>query len=319
MLSPSLPASKPDTHPTRFTSHQPSLSEGASIIVQVRSELAPLKVVVMVLANPWELTPSFIGAALTSGGAYQILHNRFSSYNHARVRQQQQALADLFTAHGATVLFAQNLPGSVSQHYTRDIGFVIDDVFFVSRMGKAYRQPEIAGLAQLLPRLSRVAQLDQGQIEGGDVLLHDRHVLVGLGEETSPAGVEALRRALDALGNDRQVIQLEFAQRGVIHMDTKFNIVGPNLALIHPKSFTRASLRWFERHFELIEATDQETLNVEINTFVVAPGKVVMQQRSTRLASLLASKGIEPLLVDYSEVTRLPGSFRCTTLPLVRL
>lgn len=288
------------------------------IELSVASELGALKTVVMCLANPWQIDRSFVQTILSESGLQQTLHNRIGAYKHLRVRQQQQALIDLFERHGATVLLAQPLPGSLSQHYTRDIGFVIDNLFFVARMGKAYRANEIAGIRQLLHRFPRVVQLEQGRIEGGDVLLHSGHVLVGLGEETSPSGVEALRRALFAHQNDRRVIQLEFTQRGVIHLDTKFNIVGPNLALIYPRSFTRPSLRWLEQQFELIEATDEETRNVEINTVALAPGKVVMQQRSERLASLLAARGIEPLLLDYSEVTRLPGSFRCTTLPLAR-
>jgi len=59
--------------------------------------------------------------------------------------------------------------------------------------------------------------------------------------------------------------------------------------------------------------------NIEINTFSISPKKVVMQKRSTRLASLLGKKGIEVIFVDYSEVLKLPGSFRCTTLPVERL
>ncbi|MFD5099848.1 hypothetical protein [Streptomyces albidochromogenes] len=43
-----------------------------------------------------------------------------------------------------------------------------------------------------------IAHLDEGTIEGGDIILHTGTVRVGLGEETSPAGVRARQRALPA-------------------------------------------------------------------------------------------------------------------------
>jgi N-dimethylarginine dimethylaminohydrolase len=39
---------------------------------------------------------------------------------------------------------------------------------------------------------------------------------------------------------------------------------------------------------------------------------------SDRIAGELSARGIEVITVDYSEVTRIPGSLRCTTLPLLR-
>jgi N-dimethylarginine dimethylaminohydrolase len=205
-----------------------------------------------------------------------------------------------------------------SQHFTRDIAFCIDDLFFVARMGTPYREPEQRALLRLLPQLSRVVQLERGRIEGGDVMLHDDKVLVGLGEATDMEGVDTLRRKLEELGSSREVVVIPFTHRGVIHLDTKFNIVGGNVALFARKSFQPDTVRWFERHFDLIEATDKETRNIEINTFALGGGQVIMQQRSERLAKLVQQKGLTPILVNYSEVTLWPGSFRCTTLPVER-
>lgn len=111
---------------------------------------------------------------------------------------------------------------------------------------------------------------------------------------------------------------ISFTHRGVIHLDTKFNIVGSNVALFSPKSFLPDTIRWLEWHFDLIEATDEETHGIEINTFAIGGGKVIMGDKSERLASVLQQRGMTPILVDYSEVTRWPGSFRCTTLPVER-
>ena len=124
---------------------------------------------------------------------------------------------------------------------------------------------------------------------------------------------------MNELNIDREIITLEFSHRGVIHLDTKFNIPAKGVGFIHPKSFDSKSLKWLESRFDLIEATDKEMKNTEINTFSISPRKVVMQKQSIRLAKLLQARGVEVVFIDYSEVLKLPGSFRCTTLPLERV
>jgi dimethylargininase len=148
-------------------------------------------------------------------------------------------------------------------------------------------------------------------------MLYDK-VLVGLSEATDAAGVSELRRLLAVRNSPRELILIPFAHRGVIHLDTKFNIVADHCALFTRASFGPDTLRWMEQHFDLIEATDAETRGLEINTVALGNGHVIVSAQSERLATRLAQRGLTPILVDYSEVTRWPGSFRCTTLPIER-
>jgi len=292
---------------------------GATITVNIPSETATLKTVVVCLANPMSVCSFLRQGGFDLAAAYQGWHNRWSLvHDYHKVRQQQKAFIAVLAAHGVRVLWAEPVAGCLTQHYTRDIGFAIDNTFFCANLRRRSRQRELVGLRELLPRFSRVARLESGTIEGGDVMVDERYVIVGLGEETTKAGVDCLRRKLAELGSERELVSIEFAHRGIIHLDTRFNIVAQGVALIHPKSFKRESLRWLERHFDLIAVTEAEAANVEINTFSLSPRKVVMPERSQRLAALLSAKGLEPIPIDFSEVTKLPGSFRCTTLPLER-
>ena len=216
------------------------------------------------------------------------------------------------------MLLAADVPGCDGQHYTRDVGFAIDGVFFVGRPRLAVRQRELIGLRPLVERMSKVAYLDCGTIEGGDVILHEGKVIVGLGEETSGSGIDSLEYRLRTLGNDREVVRIEFSRRGVVHLDTLFNVVSGNTALIHRTAFAKESLEWLEAHFDLIDVTDAEFLNVEVNTFTLDPTTVIVARGSERIGAELQRRGIEPVFIDYSEVTRIPGSFRCSTMPLTR-
>ncbi|MCZ8237632.1 MAG: arginine deiminase family protein [Leptospiraceae bacterium] len=232
-------------------------------------------------------------------------------------REEQQVLIDLLQKENVEVLIAENNIG-ISQHYTRDIGFAIDNLFIISKMGSQYRKDEPEGIKKFTNHFSKAFKITNGSIEGGDVLLYKDKVIVGLGEATNLAGLNNLKRILNENQNKREIVPISFNQRGVINLDTKFNIIGENLAIFYPQCFEKNSLKWFENHFELIEANKTEASQILINTFSISPTKVIMKNGSDRLANLLSKKGINPILIKYDEITKQPGSLRCTTCPIER-
>ncbi|MFI1060397.1 dimethylarginine dimethylaminohydrolase family protein [Streptomyces spororaveus] len=242
----------------------------------------------------------------------------WNDYQPKAVRAQQDALIHLLRDRGIEVILLEDAPGCTAQHYPRDLGFVIDHILVLARLNSAHRRPETDALTRLFPDNPHAVHLPEGTIEGGDVVLHTGTVLVGLSEETSPAGARALQRALTASGIDREVKTLSFSVPGIVHLDDHFNIVAPGTALIHRTVFPPAELAWIEQHFDLIDVSDAEALAVQANVLAIAPGTVVVAAGSDRITAQLAARGIEVLTVDYSEVTRIPGSLRCTTLPLIR-
>lgn len=283
--------------------------------VEADSEFGELRSVVMRHAGPATLE---LSGTLDPVLARQHETSRWAAYSPERVRAQQHRFMELLRGRGVEVVLADQAPDSYCQHYTRDIGFVIDDVFVVSRLHSRRRQKEFAGVRRVVERIERVAYLDAGTIEGGDVMLHDGMVLVGLSEETSPAGVDALRYQLERLGIDRSVRPIEFVCGGIVHLDDHFNIVAPGVALVNPRVFDDIQMRWFAAQFDLIPVTGAEAAAVEVNVLALAPRVVVVAERSERIAAELHDRGIDVIPLDYSEVTRIPGAFRCSTLPLSR-
>jgi N-dimethylarginine dimethylaminohydrolase len=288
------------------------------INVNVSSEIGTLKRVILCYANPYKISLEEIRTGLMPSVLLQFLHNKFSPYNYKIVQEEQRAFIKVLEAHGVEVLLADNLESSSCQHYTRDIGFAIDDVFVVAKMGTPIRHKEKAGITKFTNQFPKVASITKGRIEGGDVMLHTNSVMVGLGEATNFEGINNLKELLALNNINREIVPIHFSHRGVIHLDTKFNIVGKNVALINPRSFKKESLKWFENNFDLIEASDAETKEILINTISIAPTTLIMKQGSERLGNIISTKGITPIFVKYSEVTKLPGSLRCTTCPIER-
>ncbi|MFF4020662.1 dimethylarginine dimethylaminohydrolase family protein [Streptomyces sp. NPDC001843] len=280
------------------------------------SEYGALRHVAMRYAG--DVTPDLDGPEVHPVLTRQKTTSSWRPYAPATVRTQQDTLIGLLRSRGTEVTLLDQSPGCPVQHYPRDIAFVIDHVIVLARLNSAHRVPEANALAPLLDDATHVAHLDEGTIEGGDVILHTGTVLVGLSEETSPTGVRALQRALAHHGVAREVRPVHFAVNGIVHLDDHFTIVAPGTALIHRSVFPPAELHWFEQHFDLIDVTNDEARAVQANVLAIAPGTVIVAAGSDRIAAQLAARGLEVLTVDYSEVTRIPGSLRCTTLPFIR-
>jgi len=68
------------------------------------------------------------------------------------------------------------------QIFTRDIGFVIDDLFFIANMKHPVRRREYAGIAPHINNLvkddKRISIPEGILIEGGDVILYNEHIFI---------------------------------------------------------------------------------------------------------------------------------------------
>nr|WP_225954890.1 arginine deiminase family protein [Kibdelosporangium phytohabitans] len=245
-------------------------------------------------------------------------HNRIELPDAAVAAGQLDAFVDLLRQNGVTVHRVEDLPHVALQTYPRDLAVVIDDVLVRTRSREPIRNAERAGLDHVFERVSTVADLPSGTVEGGDVIVTGTDVLVGLGEETDPDGVAQLRKVLAAHDIGRAVVPIAFAHGGVMHLDTKFTMASPAVGLVVPSAFTPESLRLLAERFELIEVTDEEAADVQVNTVALAPDRLVVSATAGRVADELAKRDIVPVPLDFAEVTRLPGSFRCATMPLIR-
>ncbi len=289
------------------------------LVIKQNAEWDPLRTVVMAMATPFPTTFDSLLVDMDEASLHQFETNDYRPYDMDKVHVEQRAFIAAMEAEGVTVLLAEKKDDLVGQHYPRDIGFVIDDLFIWGRMRRAMRTEEQPMINHIVKRIPRVATLEAGSIEGGDVFVNGpNEVIVGYGEETSPEGVASLRKALAEHGIEREVLTLDLAERGAIHADTKFNIIGKELVMMNPKALAPHSMKEVEKRFQIIPATPEETRGLQINTLIFGDRKLAMSVGSERLAEEVAKHGITPVMLEYSEVNALPGSFRCTTLPLLR-
>ncbi|MGV6979962.1 dimethylarginine dimethylaminohydrolase family protein [Bacillus pumilus] len=200
------------------------------------------------------------------------------------------------------------------QVFTRDIGFTIGHTLFVSSMAAPVRQGE----EQLLKEWAqgnglKTVTLTNGTIEGGDVLVDQRRVFVGTSKRTNPAAIHELKKELP----DHDIIPIHLPAH-ILHLDCVMNILSHDEILIYPEAFKKEDLHLLNMHYHLIEISEQEQFTLGPNVLSIGQKKVISLPINQETNAALTAHGYTVIEVDFSEIIKSGGSFRCCTLPIRR-
>ena len=206
---------------------------------------------------------------------------------------------------------SQNYPEQV---FTRDIGFTIGDTVFISEMASEIRQGEEQELQKWMEAHDvNVKELAGHRIEGGDVIIDRDTVFVGVSSRTSKKAIRDLQLELP----DFEVIPVSFNEK-YLHLDCVFNILSPTEALIFPDALDIETVKMLAERYTLIRVNEKEQFALGTNVLSIGGRKVFSQPQNRQVNKQLTSRGFHVIEVDYSEIIKSGGAFRCCTMPLIR-
>lgn len=224
-----------------------------------------------------------------------------------------------------------------NQVFSRDVGFVIDDEFFISNIIpdrleelQAYREIKRQFKGNKINALP-----EEVYVEGGDVILYNDYIFVGTYKQadfknykTGRTNVEFVEY-IKAKFPNKKVLDFELKKNdenpyeGILHLDCTFNPVGKDKAIIYKDGFL------FENEYQqivdifgkenLFEVTKEEMYWMNPNVFSISPEVVVSEKNFTRLNDHLENVwNIKVERINYREVSKMGGLLRCSTMPLIR-
>lgn len=300
--------------------------------VNIKNETNRLKAVILGTAQSNGATP-------TAEEAYDpksLEHIKAGTYPIEKdMVAEMEAFRSVLEKYGVTV-YRPEIIENCNQIFTRDIGFVIDDIFIKANI-LPDRENEYQAIEYIVNKIEKskvVIPPDEVHIEGGDVMPWNEHIFIGtykgsdyknyITARTNMQGVEFIKELFpNKIVKEFDLVKSNLeAKDNALHLDCCFQPVGRNKGIIYKSGFREEAdyvylLELFGKE-NLFHITRDEMYHMYSNIFSIAPDVVVSERKFTRLNNWLRDNGFVVEEIPYYEISKQEGLLRCSTLPLIR-
>lgn len=242
------------------------------------------------------------------------MHYTDDNIDVEKAKRQHEYFVEVLRDNGVSVTFLDAQPELNEQVFTRDIGFTVEDKFFLTNMGQEIRKPENDLLKTYLEdnHIEFIPFLD-ATVEGGDVIIDNSHVWVGRSARTESEAADFLKTHLP----HHEVTEIKLRE-DILHLDCVFNILEDNLALIFADGMDEASVDILRKEYEILEVTEEEQFQMGPNVLSIGSKKVLSLPENSRINKKLQEMGYEVFEIPFSEIIKSGGAYRCCSLPVNR-
>ena len=302
------------------------------IKINITNETADLKAVVLGIADDFGRTPK-VEECYDPKSKEHVLAGTYPKNDDCIL--EMNALVKVFEKYNIKVFRPVNIKG-LNQIFSRDIAFAIEDKLVLPNIIKDRKQ-EVDGISEVLNLVDKsdIVQMPEGAMaEGGDVMPWNEYIFVGFSEKedfekytvarTNRAGLEFLSSSFSTKivkGFELNKSD-ENAKENALHLDCCFQPIGENSAILYKGGFkNKSDVDYLVNYFgkeNIIEITKNEMYNMNSNVFSVSEKVIISEKGFIRLNEVLRSKGFIVEEVPYSEIAKMEGLLRCSTMPLIR-
>ena len=249
---------------------------------------------------------------------------------------QLKELIEILESNGVKVL-RPSLIYSLNQVFARDIAFVIEDQYIMPNViaDRAQERDAMAEIEKIIPSWNIIMMPSGCYAEGGDVIVDNDYVLVGVSDDHTFENYKTARtnyRGMDYLADEFPAKEFKGFElhkddhdplKGSLHLDCAFQPIGGGGALIAPHLFKNESdVQWLiERYGEMnvYSCTPEEAYSLGTNVFSFSPKDVIVSAKCGAMQGWLKERGLNVHSVVYDEIVKMGGLLRCTTMPLKRV
>ncbi len=248
---------------------------------------------------------------------------------------EMEAFNQVFNKYNVKV-YRPEIIEDYNQIFSRDIGFVIDDVFIKANI-LPDRERELEAIQYVINEMDQtkvVRPPGEVHIEGGDVMLYNDHIFIGtykgsdykdfITARTNMAGVQFIKDLFPhKIVKEFDLVKSKIEPRdNALHLDCCFQPVGANKGIIYKSGFREEAdymylVNLFGRE-NLFHIEREEMYHMNSNVFSIDKDVVVSERNFTRLNNWLRNKGFTVEEIPYAEISKQEGLLRCSTLPLIR-
>ncbi len=194
-----------------------------------------------------------------------------------------------------------DLPDSV---FVEDIAVVLDEVAIITRPGAESRRDERSSIRRALEPHRRLEHIRApGILDGGDVLVVQKDIYVGLSTRSDDEAVRQLKLLVADLGYTVTGVEV----RGCLHLKSAVTAVSEDTLLINPDWIDATYLPGHA--FIQVDPAEPSAANV-----VRVGDTVLFAADFPRTGERISAAGFRTLPVDASELAKAEGALTCCSL-----
>ncbi len=217
--------------------------------------------------------------------------------------QQHEVYLQILRDLSVNVIELPRLPEHPDAVFVEDTVLALDEVAVLLRPGAVSRLGEVASVAAALrPHRELVEIAAPATIDGGDLIVLDRTILVGATSRTDPLGAQALDAAVGPFGYRVQTVPVT----GCLHLKTAATAVdSETLVAFSPW----VDLSAVDAKIIEVDPSEPEGANV-----VEIDGTLITDVRATATADLLSDHGYPIIATEVSEFAKAEGALTCKSV-----
>jgi len=228
----------------------------------------------------------------------------FGTPDYDLLLEQHENYVQTLQSLGLDIVKLESLEEFPDAYFTEDVAIVVPETAVIMRPGADTRRGETAHIIETLARYRNIQSIvEPGTIDGGDVLIVDKHCIVGLSERTNRDGAEQLCQILGKFGYRGDIVEVPEA----LHFKSSVNFIDQTTLLVTQSCYDMGCLSSY-RKLVVPEGEEYAANVVWIN------GKVLIPDGYPGTKILLIENGYDVIEMPVSEISKMDGGLTCLSL-----
>jgi dimethylargininase len=221
-----------------------------------------------------------------------------------RALAQHDAYRAALSACGVTVHRLDDADAFPDGVFIEDTAIVLDEVAVIMRPGAASRRPEVRGVELALQPYRKIERIvGSATLDGGDVVVAGRTIIVGRSARTTDVGIDMLRTIVKPFGYAVSGVGVH----GCLHLKSGCTVLPDGRLIVNPA--------WIETRdlgvFDCLVVPSDEPWGGDV---AIADGTVIAAAAYQKTLRLIEREGFSVKPVDVSEFAKAEGGVTCMSL-----
>lgn len=220
------------------------------------------------------------------------------------MRRQHREYQRVLAENSVRVIELPELAGYADSVFVEDTAVILPEMAIITKPGIASRVDETPSIAEVLQKFRPLVYIEApGTLEGGDVLVADKTLFVGLSSRTNSQAIGQLHLHTQAFGYSIREVEVLHC----LHLKTGCSFLGGNTVLLNPY--------WVSpRNFEGLKTIFVNPEEPFAANCLVVSNKILTPIRFSKTRKALEQLGFQVEGIEISEFQKAEAGLTCMSL-----